>query len=147
MLLLCAALAGGAFSAVAAESISIRHAWARATVAAQPVGAAYLEITSERGATLVDLHSDAADFVEMHTMSHEGDVMRMRRVERLPLPAGQAVQLAPGGTHLMLIGLKRPLRAGESVSLVLTLEDSAGRIRMEHVTVPVRASAPAEAHR
>lgn len=80
MLLVCAALAAGASTPAAAESISIRHAWARATVAAQPVGAAYMEITSERGGILVDLHSDAAEFVEMHTMSHEGGVMRMRRL-------------------------------------------------------------------
>lgn len=138
------ATAAASFAAAGAENIVVRRAWARSTVPGQPVGAAYLEITSADDASLVALHSDAARSVEMHNMQQDGDVMRMRQVDRLPLPAARPVKLSSGGTHIMLFGLKRPLRAGESLGLDLTVADSAGRRRTVHVSVPIRADAPAE---
>lgn len=143
---LCAALTAVSATAVA-ESLAIRNAWARPTVAGQPVGAAYLEITSSADTTVVELRSEVASFVELHTMQHQGDVMRMRQVAQLPLPAGRTVKLVPGGTHVMLLGLTRPLRAGESVGLDLMLADSSGRRRTVHVNVPVQAGAPGEGGR
>ena len=145
--LLCAVLAAGPLPAAAGVAITISHAWARATVAGQPVGAAYLDIASDHNAALVEMRSDAAASVELHAMSSDGEIMRMRHVEKLPLPAGETVRLAPGGTHLMLLELKRPLRAGESIGIDLVVSDAAGRRRTVHARVPVRTSAPSEALR
>lgn len=131
-----------ASAAGAAEHVRIRQAWARPTVPGQPVGAAYFEIATERDANLVDLRSDAADLVQIHTMTHDGGVMRMRQVAQLKLIAHQPVRLTPGGLHVMLLDLKKPLRAGESIALELTLVDSAGRRQTVRTSVPVRTSAP-----
>lgn len=113
----------------------------------QPVGAAYLKITNSIDATVVNVGSDAASVVELHTMQQDSDVMLMRQVPRLQLPVVRPVKLAPGGTHVMLLGLKRPLRAGESVVTDLTVNESDGRRRTVRVNVPVRASAPGEGAR
>ena len=129
--------------AAGSDDVAVSDAWARATVPGQPVGAAYLNLTSTRGATLTRIGSDAAGTVQMHAMSEDGGVMRMREVERLELPAGQTVRLAPAGTHLMLLQLKKPLRAGESIALEFTLVDKAGQSRVLRTVVPVR-TAPQE---
>src|SRR3989441_12376110 len=113
--------------AAGTDDVAVTDAWARATVPGQPVGAAYLNLTSARGATLTRISSDTAGTVQMHAMSEEGGVMRMRELERLELPAGQTVRLAPAGTHLMLLQMKKPLRAGESIALEVTLVDKAGQ--------------------
>lgn len=147
-LALLVALVALSFGARAdAEAIVVRNAWARATVPGQPVGAAYLEITSPVEAAVVELGSEAAEVTELHHMEHTGDIMRMRRVERLALPAGRAVKLLPGGTHVMLIGLRRPLRSGDSVALRLTVAGPAGTQRKIRVDVPVRAVAAGGAAR
>jgi copper(I)-binding protein/thiol-disulfide isomerase/thioredoxin len=125
------------------DDVAVSDAWARATVPGQPVGAVYLSLTSAHGATLSGVRSDAAGSVQMHSMREEGGVMRMREVERLELPAGQTVRLAPSGTHLMLLQLKRPLRTGDSVALDMTLVDKAGRSHVVHAIAPVR-TAPQE---
>ena len=138
---LVAALFGRAALAAGGDDVVVSSAWARATVPGQPVAAAYLSITSAHGAALTGVRSDAAGMVQMHSMSDDGGVMRMREIARLELPAGQTVRLAPSGTHLMLLQLKKPLRVGESVALDLTLVDQAGRTRVVHTTAPVRAAA------
>ena len=141
------AFALAASVAIAAENPIVRNAWVRPTVPGQPVAAAYLEITSSSDASVVEVRSDAAASVQVHTMLRDGDVMRMRQVERVALPAGKTVTLAPGGMHLMLLDLKRALRAGDSIGLDLTLADAKGRRRTVHVAMPVRATGPSEAGR
>jgi len=131
-------LSRGALAA-GTEDVAVSGAWARATVPGQPVAAAYLDISSRQGATLIGVRSDAAGAVQVHSMREDGGVMRMRELERLELPAGQTVRLAPSGTHLMLLDLKRPLRSGDSITLDLTLVDKAGRSRTVHAVAPVRA--------
>ena len=96
------------------------NAWVRATVPGQAVGAAYLELQSRDGAVLVGVRSPVAAAVSLHAMSEAGGVMRMRELPRLELPAGESVRLRPGGLHLMLENLRRPLAGGETVPLVLT---------------------------
>jgi copper(I)-binding protein len=140
--LVAAALAGAGLAA-AADDVVVTGAWARTTVPGQPVGAAYLDLTSTRGATLTRVSSDVAGAVQMHSMREDGGVMRMRELDRLELPAGQTVRLAPSGTHLMLLQLKHPLRAGDSVALDLTVVDKAGRSHVVHAIAPVR-TAPQE---
>jgi periplasmic copper chaperone A len=122
----------------AAESVKVANAWVRAPVAGQKTAAAYLELTSDRNLALVAAGSPAAGRIEIHSTTMEGGVMRMRAMPRVDLPAGQTVKLAPGGTHLMLLELKQPLKAGERVSLILSLQPS-GPVASSLTTVTVDA--------
>lgn len=139
----CSILIIGALSpvpAVGAPDVIVANAWVRAPVPGQPVAAAYMEITSARGGTLQQIGTDAAGEVQVHSMRMEGDIMRMRQLRQLPLPAGQTTRLAPSGTHLMLLDLKRPLRPGAVVRFNLTVRDTRGQVRVIHAVAPVRAA-------
>ncbi|ABS62980.1 protein of unknown function DUF461 [Parvibaculum lavamentivorans DS-1] len=116
--------------------IRVSDPWARASVTAS--GAAYftIENSGNEDDILVAVRSDAAETVEMHTMTMDGMVMKMRKLSELPVKAGETVKFAPGGLHIMLIRLKEPLREGMSVSMTLTFE-KAGEV---HVTAPVQAA-------
>ena len=130
-----------------AQTVSITNAWARATVAGQQAAGAYADVISNSPAALVAAESPAAASVELHSMSMDGGVMRMRRVERIELPAGTAVKLAPGGLHLMLFGIKQPLKAGDKLPLVLTVETPGGGRTVQKVDAEVRPlGAPAPSH-
>ena len=142
-------VAGSAFAlslllasvALAAEPVVASNAWARASMPGQQVGAAYLELRSAAGATLTAAESPAAASVEIHTMFMNNGVMQMRRLEKLALPAGETVKLAPGGMHLMLFGLKKPLQQGEQVALTLHLRYADGNTGKLEVRAPVKAVA------
>ena len=125
-------------AAIAAPTVAVQEAWARATLPGQDVGAAYLTLQSAEDATLTGIASPAADSIEIHTMSLHNGVMKMRRLKTLPLPAGKAVKLAPGGAHLMLFDLKQPLKAGEQLTLHLQFADPKGRQTSQAIQVPVR---------
>jgi copper(I)-binding protein len=110
-------------SAAAADlGITVSDAWGRATAPGQDSGSFKFTITSKKEAKLVAISSPAAGAVEIHSMVHEDGKMKMRAVESLPLPAGKAVDLGKGGNHVMLLNLKQPLKAGDSVPLTLTIE-------------------------
>lgn len=114
-------------------ALKIDHPWARATVA--KTGGAFLSIANGGAADrLLKAESPVAETVQIHTSIKEGDVMRMREVEGIDLPAGETVKLQPGGYHIMLIGLKQPLKLGETFPLTLTFE-KAGTI---DVTVEIQ---------
>jgi periplasmic copper chaperone A len=127
-----AALGAGPVSAEQVKSgdLVLDHAWTRATPAGATVGAGYLTIEN-KGATpdrLVGASTPAAARVEVHEMTMNNGVMKMRPVEGgLSIPAGQSVTLAPGGYHIMLMGLKTPLKEGEKVPLTLQF-DKAGKV-------------------
>jgi copper(I)-binding protein len=107
-------------------AVSVTNAWSMATPPGAAVGAGYLTIQNQTGAAvrLVGGETPAAERVEVHTMSMEGGVMTMRPVEGgLEIPAGGAVELKPGGLHLMLIGLKAPLSEGGNVPLTLVFDN------------------------
>lgn len=108
-------------------SLDIHHPWARPS--AGQTGAAYFIIENKGKAddALVSVESGVADKVQIHDMTMDGMVMRMRRLEKLPLPAGQTVRVAPGGLHIMLIGLKAPLKDGDMFPMRLVF-DKAGPI-------------------
>lgn len=125
-------------TAVAQAEISITDAWVRASHAGQSVGAAYLTLKSPQAATLVYIETDRADSVEMHSMTMDKGVMKMRSLDSLPLPAGKPVKLAPGGLHLMLLDLTSPLKVGEQVHFRLCFKDPAGNITDQHLTLPVK---------
>ncbi|HEU4323998.1 MAG TPA: copper chaperone PCu(A)C [Roseiflexaceae bacterium] len=90
------------------------------------VGAAYMTIRNSGGSVdrLLRVEGDVADDLELHTMANDGGVMRMRPVENIEIPAGGEAALKPGGLHVMMIGMKRSLKPGDSVSLKLTFEQA-----------------------
>ena len=139
---LCASLLlmAAALSCTAAP-VAISHAWARATAPGQDVGAAYLELKSTVDLTLIKAESPAAGSVEVHKMSIKDGVMEMRMQDTLELPAGQAVKLEPGGLHLMLFGLKKPLKVGENVLMTLHFKDKSGKESSMKITLPIKRSA------
>jgi periplasmic copper chaperone A len=117
-------------------AISVDSAYARATAPGQPAGGGFLTLVNA-GADdrLVSASSEAAASVELHVMSMRGDVMQMRQVDAIAIKAGQTVELKPGGYHLMLMGLKAPLKAGSSFPLTLKFEKAG------EVTVSVKVEA------
>ena len=119
--------------------IDIGHPYARPTREGQTVGGGYLKLAN-KGAVdrLVSASSPAAGTVEIHSMSMEGDVMKMRQVNAIELATGQTVELKPGGYHLMLMGLKAPLKAGDKFPLTLKFEKSGEVV----VTVKVEEPKP-----
>lgn len=127
-------------------NIDIGHPYARATVAGQPIGGGFLKLNNRGGDDkLLSATAAVSASVEMHTMNMDGDVMRMRQVDAIPLPAGKAVELKPGGYHLMFVGLKAPLKAGEKFPLKLKFE-KAGEVEViVNVEAPGAAGGPAAA--
>lgn len=108
------------------NKVSIQNAWARPTNKGQEVGAAYMTFTSNQDISLVKATSDVAKSVEIHSMTMEKGVMKMRMLETLPLVAGKPYQLEPGGFHLMLFDLKKPLTEGDMVKFELTFKSKNG---------------------
>ena len=117
----------------------IEDPWARPTVAGQAAGGGFLKITSATADRLVGASAPVSKTVELHTMQMDGDVMRMRQVPAIELPAGRSVELKPGGLHVMFIGLNQPLQEGASFPLTLRFE-KAGEVKVE---VQVRNQGPA----
>lgn len=124
-LLVSAAAFAALFSFAAAAQtgkVEITQAWARATPAKAENGAAYVTLVSPAGDRLVAVATPAAKKAEFHLMSMEGGVMKMRPVDAIALPAGKPVALKPGGYHIMLRGLVKPLEPGQTIPLTLTFE-------------------------
>ncbi len=144
---LMAALAGPAMAKdVVVGNLTLSDASARASLGKAPNSAAYLTIRNSGKAddTLTGAECACATKVEIHDMTHEGGVMRMFEIPGgLKVPAGQTVKLARGGKHIMLFGLKAPLKAGTQQPITLIFE-KAGRVK---VTFPVQdlSASPAKA--
>jgi copper(I)-binding protein len=130
-------IAAAVCASAAHAQVSVTDPWVRTTVAQQTSSAAYMTITSAHGGRLVDASSPVAASAEVHEMKMVGDLMKMRAVDALPLPAGKPVDLKPNGYHMMLMGLKAPLKAGDVVPIKLVIEDGTGRRK----TVDVKAVA------
>jgi periplasmic copper chaperone A len=126
--ILCAGLL--AMLAVApayADDVKVTNAWTRATAPGQDTASVQLTITSKKDATLIGVASGSAQSGEIHTMVMEGEVMKMRAIESLPLPAKTPVVLDGGREHLMLVGLRKPLKAGHKLPFALTVKFADGR--------------------
>ncbi|OIQ99364.1 hypothetical protein GALL_186010 [mine drainage metagenome] len=113
------------------EIVSIQGAWVRPTNPGQEVGAAYMTLTSSQNVTLVSVESDVTKSVEIHNMSMQNGVMKMRMLDSLPLSAGKPYKLAPGGFHLMLFDLKKPLAIGDQVNFVLNFKTTKNKKPVE----------------
>jgi periplasmic copper chaperone A len=109
--------------------VTAKDAWVRGTVPAQKSTGAFVTLTSTTDAKVVGVSSPIAKAVEIHESMTMGGVNHMHEVESVALPAGRAVQLKPGGHHVMLMGLAKPLKAGESVPLTFTIEEKGGKRR------------------
>jgi periplasmic copper chaperone A len=107
--------------------LEVNNAWAGATPGKSEIGAAYLTIQSPTADRLVSASSPVAKKAELHTMSMQGMVMKMRPITGLDIPAGQPVTLKPGGEHIMLMGLNQPLHEGQSFPLTLDFEKAGPR--------------------
>jgi copper(I)-binding protein len=136
------AAAGGA-----AAQLQVKDPWARATVAGQDATGAFMTLTSPDGARLVGAGSPVAGIVEIHEMKMENNVMKMRQIGALDLPAGRAVELKSGGYHVMLMDLKGPLKAGDKVLIELRVELKDKRVVTQPVQVEVALKPPGGAHK
>jgi len=124
--------------ACAFAQVRVSDPWVRATVPQQKVSGAFMQISSSRDARLVEVRSPVAGVVEIHEMAMDKGVIRMRPVPGVDLPAGRTVGLKPGGYHMMLLDLKRQLKAGESVPLTLVLEAKDRKRQTVEVKAAVR---------
>lgn len=104
--------------------LTIEHPWARASIGAAKAGAAYFEVTNDgKGSDLlISVSSPVAEHAKLHTHMVEGGVAKMRPVEAIEVNPGAPAILEPGGLHVMLMGLKAPLKEGEMFPLTLTFE-------------------------
>ncbi len=103
-------------------SLKITDAWAKTTVPGGSVSAAYMQIKSAKPLKLVKAESPLTPNVEIHNMSMNAGVMEMRAVDTIDIPADKAVSLKPGGFHIMLIKVNKPINKGDTVPLKLTFE-------------------------
>jgi periplasmic copper chaperone A len=122
----------------AAAEVTVKDAWVRGTVPAQKSTGAFLTITSTEDAKLLGASSKIAKTVEIHESGMKDNVMHMLAVDFVPLPAGKPVELKPGGHHVMMMGLVAPVKEGEKVPLVLTIEDRRGKRSQVQVEASVR---------
>lgn len=128
--------------AVFAQTVEVKDAWVRAAVPGQSGTGAFMNITAKDGAKLVGVSSPVAGVAEVHEMKMDNDVMRMRAIPALDLPAGKTVALKPGGYHVMLMELKQALPPGGTVPLTLILRDAKGQESRVELKLPVAASMP-----
>jgi copper(I)-binding protein len=126
--------------------VTVSAPWVRGTVQGQKATGAFMQLKSADGGALMAAESPVAGIVEIHEMKMENNVMRMRAIPKLELPAGQAVDLKPGGYHVMLMDLKQPLKQGDSVPIKLKFQGKDGKPQEIEIKAEVRdltASPPA----
>lgn len=136
--LLAAAALFAVCTAPATAQVKVEQAWVRATVAQQKATGAFMLLTAGKDLRLVEARSPVAGVVEVHEMTMANNVMKMRAVAALELPAGKTVELKPGGYHIMLMDLKAPVKEGGSVPITLVVEGKDGKRENLEVKAPVR---------
>ena len=122
----------------AAAEVTARGAWARGTVPAQTSTAVYVTLSSTGDAKVMKAESPIAKIVEIHESSMKNGMNHMHAVDSVALPAGKAVELKPGGLHVMLMGLANPLKPGDKVPLTFTIEEKGGKRTQLAVSAEVR---------
>jgi len=134
--------------ATAHAQVTVKDPWVRATVPQQKSTGAFMQLTSAQPARLVSAQSPVAGVVEIHEMAMADNVMKMRAIPGLELPAGKAVELKPGSYHVMLMDLKAPVKEGEIVPLTLVVEGKDGKketLEIKAMARPLNSAAPAAA--
>jgi periplasmic copper chaperone A len=142
------ALALMLFAGCARAQVEIKDAWIRATAPGQKTAAGYMTISnkSAQPERLVGGSSEAAAKVQTHVSVKDGDIVRMREVKGYDIPAKGSFELKPSASHLMLVDLKRPLKEGDKVPVVLKFEKS-GEVKVEFEVRPLGAPASEHHHR
>lgn len=128
-----------AMAAATGTEVAVSNAWVRATVPGQPVAGAYLDLRATGKLELIGVSSPVADRGEIHEMKDEDGMMKMRAVAKVDLPAAETVSLAPGGQHVMLFGIRKPLVEGTKVTLTLKFRRRSGSTFTRRVEAPVKA--------
>ncbi len=128
-------------AAAAQAQITVTGAWARASAPGQDDGAVYLSITSPTADRLTAAASPESDMAMLHRTVRQGAMSSMQDMAGLDIPAGKTVALSPHGTHLMLMGLKHPLKPGQAVSVDLTFA-KAGTVHVNAPVEPLGATGP-----
>ena len=127
-------------SSAALAQTTATDPWVRGTVAQQKASGLFVQLMSAQGGRLVSASSPLASSVEIHEMAMDGNVMTMRALpDGLALPAGKAVALKPDGVHIMLMGLKQALKAGDTVPVTLVIEGADKKRETLEIKAPVRA--------
>jgi hypothetical protein len=126
--------------------VSVGDPWARSTVKEQTATGMFMTLTSQQDARLVGASSPAARIVEVHEMSMANNVMQMREVKSVALPAGKPVQFKPGGYHVMMMDLAKPLEPGQKVPVTLVIEGRDGKRTNVEVQAEVRPHVGMPAH-
>jgi copper(I)-binding protein len=132
----CAALF---FTLPATGQVTVGEPWIRSTVPQQTATGAFMQLRSATDAKLLEVRSPVAGVVEIHEVKMESNVMRMRAVQSVALPAGRMVELKPGGYHVMMMDLKQQMKEGEVVPMTLVVESGGKRETIE-VKATVRAA-------
>jgi periplasmic copper chaperone A len=127
-----------ALAFAAAAEVTATDAWVRGTVPAQTTTGAFLTLHSTDFARIVEVRSPAATDVQIHSSEMEHGVMRMRAMDDILLLPGKSVELKPGGYHIMLMGLAKPLAQGDQVPLTFLIEDTKGKRTTLEVKAEVR---------
>lgn len=122
--------------------VQVQQAWARASVPGQQATGAFMQLTAQEDLQLVGVETPVAAHGEVHEMRMEGDVMRMRQIDALPLPKGQTVALKPGGYHVMFQQLKTALQEGQQVPVTLVFHNAQGMTLRTTIDVVVQRAAP-----
>ncbi len=140
---LCATLLAATLSTTLwAQNVDVQGAWARATVQGQMATGAFMKLTAKEGTRLVAVSTPVAGVAEVHEMAMENNVMKMRAISSLDLPAGKAVELKPGSYHVMLMDLKTSLQKDTTFPMTLVFKDAKGVETKADIRVPVSQTAP-----
>ena len=136
--LISIALVAASASAFAQSAVEIKDPWVRATVAQQKATGAFMQLTAKADSKLVEAKSPVAGVVEIHEMAMDNNVMKMRQIPGLALPTGKAVELKPGGYHVMLMDLKAQVKEGDVVPVTLVFEGKDGKRESVEVKAPAK---------
>lgn len=120
--------------------VTVSDVWVRTTAPGQQVAGAYLKVISSEDAKITGGASPVSEALELHEMSMQGDVMRMRRLESIELPAGKQVALMPGGLHIMLMGIKSQIKDGDTVPIELIITGKDGKQKAIQLKAQAKSS-------
>ena len=125
-------------AAASFAQVQVKDPWVRATVPQQTATGAFMQLSSPTDARLVSASSPVAGVVEIHQMKMENEVMKMRAVSGVDIPAGKGVELKPGGYHVMMMNLKSQVKEGDTVPLTLVFEGKDKKRQTVEVKAMVR---------
>ncbi len=133
-------IAASVFGAAGVQAqVTVKDAWVRATVPQQKATGAFMQLNAAKDSKLVSASSTLTPVVEVHEMTMQDNVMKMRQIPAVEVPAGKSVELKPGGYHVMLMDLKQQVKEGDTVPLSLVFEGKDGKRETVQVKAQVRA--------